>query len=100
MNLESKGNWITAYIELSEGYNVSDFDVEAVELGHNGFVLAAEWGDVQGNALMVKFDRQVLREYLKAKGIANFEVTLTITGEVKGTPFEGTDTIRVIREWA
>lgn len=98
MNLKSNGNWITAYIELSEGYNVSDIDVEAVELSHNGFVLAAEWGDVQSNALMLKFDRQVLKEYLKAKGITNVEVTLTITGKVNGTPFEGTDTIRVIHE--
>lgn len=98
MNLKSKGKWITAYIELPEGYNVSDINIEAVELNHNGFALSAKWGDVQDDVLMVKFDRQALIEYLKAKGITDVEVTLTITGEVKGTPFKGTDTIKVIDE--
>jgi len=32
LNLKSKGKWITCYIELPEGYNVSDIDVSTVML--------------------------------------------------------------------
>ncbi|MFQ5758999.1 MAG: hypothetical protein ACE5IF_04925 [Candidatus Bathyarchaeia archaeon] len=99
LNSKSKGEWVTSYIELLEGYNASAIDVEAVELSHNGFALSAEWGDIQDDMLMVKFDRQTLIEYLKAKGITDVEVTLTITGKLlDGTLFEGSDTIRVIDE--
>ena len=41
--------------------------------------------------LMVKFDRASLIDLLSVG-----KPTLTITGEVDGTPFEGTDTIKVI----
>ena len=96
LNLNSKGEWVTSYIELPEGYNVSDVDVEAVELSRNEFVLSAVWGDVQDNVFMAKFDRQALIEYLKAEEITNVEVTLTIKGKLHdGTLFEGSDTIRV-----
>ena len=32
MNLKSNGELITTYIELPEGYNVSDIDVNSVQL--------------------------------------------------------------------
>jgi len=98
LNLKSKGKWITCYIEFSDGYDVSELDVGAVELE----TISAEEsptqvGDYDGDGisdLMVKFDRQVLIEYL---GGATGDVILTVTGELTdGTPFEGSDTIRVI----
>lgn len=96
LNLESKGKWITGYIELPEGYNVGDVDISTVML--NGIIEAelhpTEIGDHDSdgiNDLMVKFDRQDLIATL-SKG----EATLTITGEVDGTSFEDSDTITVI----
>lgn len=38
----------------------------------------------------------MVSEFLLSKSITNGYVTLTITGEVDGTPFEGSNSIRVI----
>lgn len=96
LNLKSKGKWITAYIELPEGYTVGDIDISTVKL--NGEISAelhpTELSDYDEDGipdLMVKFDRQALIQLLSAE-----ESTLTITGEVNGTPFKGSDTTRVI----
>ena len=98
LNLNSKGKWITAYIELPESYNVRDIDASTVKL--NGLVSAelhpTEIGDYDGDNipdLMVKFDRTSIIGSLNIG-----EATLTITGEVNGIPFEGSDIIRVIGE--
>lgn len=96
MNLKSKGRWITAYIELPENYNVSDIDISTVKLNH---VVSAEQfptkiGDSDDNSipdLMVKFDRQEAIALLSVN-----EAILTISGEVDGISFEGSDTITVI----
>jgi len=102
LNLKSNGEWITAYVTLPEGYLVEDIDVASVELVHNDFVLAADWGEVQDGVLMVKFDRASLRDYLGEVDVNDgdkfYDVTLTVKGEVAGTPFEGSDTITVKRK--
>ncbi len=96
LNLKSKGKWITCYIKLPEDYNVSDIDISTVKL--NGEISAelhpAEIGDYDVDGitdLMVKFNRQDLTAILSRD-----EATLTITGKLNDTLFEGTDTIRVI----
>lgn len=98
LSLKSNGKWITAYIELSENYDATNIDILTVKL--NGEIPAelhpTEIGDYDTDDipdLMVKFDRQDVIALLSAG-----EATLTVTGEVDGTPFEGTDTIRVIDE--
>jgi parallel beta-helix repeat protein len=102
LNLKSKGRWVTAYIELPEGYNVSNIDVSSILL--NGTIAVdpnapLEIGDYDNDTvpdLMVKFNRTQVAEYILAKGIVLGNVTLTITGQLKDlTPFEGSDTIRV-----
>jgi len=95
LNLESKGRWITCYIQLPEGYDLKDIDVSTILIDG---VVPAEWGEAEGNVLMVKFDRQAVIEYIReVLEITNGEVTLTITGKLyDGTMFEGSDTIRVI----
>lgn len=99
LNQKSRGKWITVYIELPEGYDVSDVDVDTVWLRHNWFGSRARWGEyTQNDVFMVKFDRRHLIEYLKAEATIDVEVTLTITGKADGTLFEGTDTIRVMDE--
>jgi len=95
LNLESEGKWITCHIELPEGYNIEDINVSTILI--DGSVSLA-WGKTEGNALMVKFDRQAVIEFIReVLEITNGEVTLTITGKLyDGTTFEGGDTIKVI----
>ena len=56
-----------------------------------------ELGDYDGDGipdLMVKFDRAAVQEILSAGD----DIEITISGEVAGIAFEGSDTIRVINE--
>jgi len=92
LNLKSKGTWITAYIELPEGYDIYDVDIETIKLHYNNNSVEAEWGNIQGTVYMVKFERDLVKELLN--GVEG-DVELKVTGEVANTPFEGTDTIRV-----
>jgi len=96
LNLRSRSRWITAYIELPEGYDVSDVDVSTIWL--NSTVQAAlkpaTVGDHDGDGILdlkVKFARAEVMVLLSVG-----EATLTITGGVNGILFEGSDTIRVI----
>jgi len=99
LNAKSSGRWITCYVELPEGYDVSDIDIFTIMLEHTiplDSGAPTEIGDYDEDGipdLMVKFDKASIIELLDTG-----EVTLTITGEVDGTPFEGSDTIRVIGE--
>ena len=103
LNTKSKGKWITCYIELSDDYSVEDIDVVTLTQCKSdplysplAMVGPSEVGDHDDDGipdLMVKFDRQELIPFLKVG-----DAELTVTGElVDGIPFEGSDTIRVIR---
>ena len=112
LNLKSKGKWITAYIELAEGYNVSDIDRATILLNDTIPVdpfwvdrsLESVIGDYDEDGipdLMVKFDRAEVMEFIcNAAGLPHNKfvyVTLTITGQLTNeTPFEGNDTIRIV----
>jgi hypothetical protein len=101
LNLGSKGRWITAYIELPEGYDVADINVSTIML--NGTVPSelrpTAIGDYDSDGvpdLMVKFNRTAVSELILSQGIKYGNVTLTITGKLNdGTLFEGSDVIRV-----
>ncbi|MBC8230961.1 hypothetical protein H8E77_15525 [bacterium] len=100
LNLKSKGKWVTCYIELPDGYNVGDVDVDSILLESS---IEIQNSDVQNDVLMVKFDRQEVILYIELlleelEIIPPTDVTLTVTGEVAGTPFEGSGTIRVINK--
>ncbi|MDH5364451.1 MAG: PKD domain-containing protein, partial [Dehalococcoidia bacterium] len=97
LNLKSKGKWVTVYIEVPLGYEASQIDVSSTKL--NGTVPAlakpAQVGDYDSDGvpdLMVKFDRAAVEGILSI-GDA---VKITITGEVAGIAFGGSDTIKVI----
>jgi hypothetical protein len=99
LNLKSQGNFVTVYIyiELPPGYDVSQIDISSIRL--NGTIAAlpqpTEIGDYDGDGipdLMVKFDRATVESVLAV----GEQVQITVTGEVGGIAFEGTDIIRVI----
>ncbi|TKJ38029.1 MAG: hypothetical protein CEE38_04520 [Planctomycetes bacterium B3_Pla] len=96
--MDSKGQWITCYIEPPEGCNVSEIDVDSVLMEG---LLEVQHSFVEGDVLMVKFDRQDLIAYIEVVlGIAPpDDVTLMVTGRLAdGLLFEGTDVIGILDE--
>jgi hypothetical protein len=106
LNLASQGNWITAYIELPEGFSAAQIDGSTVTLdgilaykGPEGWATPkgceANLSDLNENGVlerMVKFERAAVQAIVQPP-----EATLTIQGYlVDGTPFEGSATICVI----
>ncbi|MBN1848094.1 MAG: CocE/NonD family hydrolase [Deltaproteobacteria bacterium] len=91
-NLKSKGLFtvfITPPKHLPRGYRAEDIDISTVTCGG----APAVWGKVVKNTLIAKFDRKDLTDVptghkarLSVQGEFNYEI-----------PFEGSDTIRVIR---
>lgn len=105
LNPKSSGKYVTVYIELPEGYDVNDIDINTIELTYGvGGVFAevtpTEIGDHDENGvpdLMVKFDRQDVIAILEP----GEEIEITISGESweysnNGFEFEGRIDIRVL----
>jgi len=100
LNLRSKGELVTCYIELPSGYSVENIDVSTIRLiVETGNVPAENWptaiGDYDKDGvpdLMVKFDRATVHALFSSPGI----YTMTVTGQVAGIAFEGSDNVRVI----
>ena len=101
LNLKSKGKFVTAYIELPEGYEINQIDIFSIMLNGLVPVLAkpTEIGDYDNDGisdLMVKFDKSEVQDILEpGEG-----VILTLTGKVlynkSYIDFKGSDTIRII----
>ena len=98
LNLQSKGKWVTVYTELPARYNVTEINVSTMMLNETvpAELHPTEIGDYDSDGipdLMVKFDRQAVIDMLPVGDAVN----VTVTGKLyDGTPFEGSDTIRVI----
>jgi hypothetical protein len=102
LNLLRTGQWITAYVEFPEGYNVSDIDVSSIVLNHtilvdpNAPTIIGDYDNDTIPDLMVKFNRTAVSQYILSKGIMMGNVTLTISGQLyDATPFTGSDLVRV-----
>ncbi|MEW6741321.1 MAG: LamG domain-containing protein [Planctomycetota bacterium] len=97
LNMKSRGQFVTAYIELPVGHDPQAIIIETILL--NEVVPALPWpwsiGDYDGDSvpdLMVKFDRQAVIDALPRGPF----VEVTVTGDlVTGFSFSGTDTICV-----
>jgi len=96
------GNWITAYIWFSvEGYAANNINASSVTLEVMEGHLPASKYDIQGNILMVKFDKasvisllEPMMEHMSPH--IKQDVTLKVTGKLyAGDAFEGSDTIKV-----
>jgi nucleoid-associated protein YgaU len=100
---ESQGEFVMAYIELPQGYDVADIDLSTVTLevdGVAGSVPAAPSptavGDEDGDGIpdrMVKFSREAVVALLDGR---TGDITFRVKGDVSGSPFEGTDTIQLL----
>lgn len=102
LNLKGKGSSITAYIELSEGYNVHDIKVSTILIDDAIPVdmwLPMEFGDYDDDTisdLKVSFNRTKVIEYLLSKNITQGNVTLALTGDLnRFGSFEGSVSIAV-----
>lgn len=103
LNLRSKGKWVTAYIELPTGYDVADVDLPTVALDSIVAEQDPKYDFVSDpSEYLVDHDEDgILERMIKfpraevTSSLSPGDVTLTVTGEVNGTPFEGSDTIQV-----
>jgi len=102
LNLKSKGEFVTVYVELPQGFDINQIDISSIIL--NGLVPALvkpmEISDYDNDGisdLMVKFERNKVQAIL-SPGEA---VTLSLTGKVfyngSYTDFEGSDVIGVTK---
>ena len=111
LNAKSKGEFVTAYIELPAGLRPEDIDLATVRIGPVPAVTDPKYSfvtnpeeyvvDHDGDGIlerMVKFDRKALIEYLQgiAEQAGKCNVTLTLTGYVNGKPFEGSSVVVLI----
>lgn len=101
LNIQSRGQYITCYIELPNSLNPSNIKIETIKLNQILSVDSkhVEIGDYNHNGiqdLMVKFDRK------KAIDIFSSNAGTTVKVKVSGTLntgqiFEGTDTVKLLK---
>ena len=91
LNLNSKGKWITAFIWLSEEYNVTDIDPNSIFL--EGRIKPERFWLTEDNKIAIaKFGREDVQAILEVG-----DIELTITGRLNdGILFEASDVITVI----
>ncbi len=105
VDLKSKGNWVTCYIEVPTDYNVYDINTATIKIiqieGKNiepiyALGSSSEIGDYDSDNipdLMVKFDRQKLQEVLPTGGFIDIVITAELMNQKK---LKGMDEVRVI----
>jgi parallel beta-helix repeat protein len=110
LNLGSKGKWVTAYIELPEGYDIADINVSSILLNGgipvdvNAPIAIGDYDNDSIPDLLVKFNRDEVATYIldcidTAELYINrfMTATLKITGKLNDeTRFQGNYTIRII----
>ncbi|MCK5466538.1 C40 family peptidase [Candidatus Parcubacteria bacterium] len=98
LNTESKGKYVTTYIELPKNYNVDDIVLESIKLNNQiqPEIEPTKIGDYDDNGisdLMMKFNRLAVQNILPIEK----KVKITIAGKlVNDKPFEGVGFVKVI----
>lgn len=99
LNVNMRGQWITAYIILPEGYNATDIDQSTILLDD---LYKAEWTKtVDAHTAMAKFNASEVTDYLLWKlyhmGLERTTIELTVSGQLEhGSQFVGADTITIV----
>lgn len=111
LNLQSRGKWITCFIELPDEYNVEQLkqiDINSIVLSAGEFEIAsvpAKSPTVTGDFdldgapdLMVKFDRKAVQDAVTKSAEGATELTLTVSGHLANGDyyFQGSDVVRII----
>ncbi len=102
MFLSRLPNWATCYIYFptDSEFGPSNVDMATVDLwlinpdsGAKEFITTADWGDIQGDQMMIKFPGPDIRQLLE---LYPYTVDLEVTGSLSEyTKFSGQDTIKV-----
>jgi len=108
LNLKSQGQWVTAYIELSEG-DVNDIDISTILLNETipSELHPTEVGDYDDDGvpdLMVKIERAAVIAYIsnsvnmtQLAEDRSMTIALQVSGELtNGTSLHGSDTITIL----
>lgn len=98
LNLNMNGKWITVFVGLPEGYNVTDIDQSTILLED---LFSPEWSNVENGVLMTKFDALTVIDYLWGQlyhmGGRRGVVELRVAGQLTdGTQFSGSDKITIM----
>jgi len=73
-------------------YNAGDIDLDSIVLKKDEFEVGGEYGEFESGRVKIKFPCAAVQSVLEPG-----DVELTVLGELEdATPFEGTDTVRVI----
>jgi parallel beta-helix repeat protein len=103
LNINSKGRWVTVFIELDAPYDVNCVNVSSLLLlgKVSASAYPAKVGDEDADGipdLKIKFDRNETISALNVTSAGKFNLTITVSGSLfDGTSFKGTDIIRVIK---
>ena len=110
LNLRAKPKYVNAFIELPEGYNVSEIDLssilmnDTIAIDPSAPTLIGDYNNDGIPDLMVKFNGTEVIAYVLANvnmtqlsEERSMTITLTINGHLNGeTLFKGCDTVRII----
>jgi hypothetical protein len=92
LNAESVGNYITARVDLPDGYDLEDVVIQTVLFEYTVPALA-KFQKIGDHSMMMKFPRAAVEELLENGD----EVPVTVVGEVRDVAwFACTDVIRVM----
>jgi hypothetical protein len=89
LNLKSMGDGLRAHVTLPDGYAAGDVDESTLRL--NGTMPGTIQSMPGDGKLIVRFSRKRLHEAMPRSGM----MEMTVSGEVGGALFEGTDQVRV-----
>lgn len=100
LNERSKGQFITAYIELPTEFDIASINIDSIRLNNllpidtTGPISFGDYNNNGISDIMVKFNRAAVQNM-----VAPGNVDLTITANlISGATIKGTDTIHVIEE--
>ena len=104
LNLKSKGNWVTVFVEPPEGYEAEDIIADSVVISAVGGTITniepvrsnlTDSDDDGVNELKLKYSRGELQSAISQSNLTG-QVEVTLTGTLSDTKtFMGSDTIRI-----
>jgi hypothetical protein len=94
LNLNRKGQFVVAHIQMPQDLIISEDEVETILL--DGLIEAEDILIGEDKMITARFDRTAVSDYLIDSQLSG-EIELTITGKLTdGNVLEGTDTIKIL----